>query len=186
MVRSSRDSALDVFLSITTRGLIGGDAAGYAIHTDELSRDFSHAHEMCSGHFNSIVPRSFRPKTTWSYRIRADFVTHVPGVAGSAAVGRDDRADLPGFAGAGDWRSVAGALGPHPGRLDCKSAARGHSANTEKRPSDIRSPGKRAAAACGKTNRWIKPFYWLRVSRRRPRRTCQPANVQISTFSDDR
>ena len=41
-------------------------------------------------------------------------------------------------------------------------------------------------AICGQPNRWINPFYWLPVRRRRLRRGRRSANVQISTFSRDR
>ena len=41
-------------------------------------------------------------------------------------------------------------------------------------------------AVCGQPSRWINPFHWLPVRRRRPRRGHRSARVQISTFSRDR
>jgi hypothetical protein len=41
-------------------------------------------------------------------------------------------------------------------------------------------------AVCGQSNRWLNPFYWLPVRRRRPRRGRRSAYVQIPPLSDDR
>ena len=61
-----------------------------------------------------------------------------PGDGGSGVAGRDDRADLRNFVGAGGWRCVAVGVVRQYGKPGCNSAVPDHNAGRSKTPHDIR------------------------------------------------
>ena len=67
------------------------------------------------------------------------------GGGGICVGGRDDRAFLRGFAGAGRWRGGAARAGLQRDRLRCSNAARGRSAGRSRKLRGIRQPGKPVA-----------------------------------------
>ena len=89
-----------------------------------------------------------------------------PGVAGTAAAGRDDRADLPDCVDVAGWRNAAAGAGLDRGKSGCSSAVHDHSGSREKTGRGIRYPGKTVA---GEPLRQQPPCVFAGGARQRPR-----------------
>lgn len=98
------------------------------------------------------------------------------GVADTPAAGHNDRAVLRGCSGAGGWHSGADGAGLGRGRRGCNSAVRGHSADRDRTPHDIRCPSKPVA---GEPIRHVPPCVPASGARQRKwlRGTLEPALI---------